>query len=112
MLAVMDTQEVLSADTAMHSNRFAPLLAAVAPTLRQLSLLLEEPLDAAMAAALRGLTGLMWLHVRLGGKDLKSRFLAGAGDGGTAEGARRESRRRLLCALTSACWRACPGCTT
>ncbi|KAL4420445.1 hypothetical protein ABPG75_010101 [Micractinium tetrahymenae] len=55
------------ADTAIHSNCCAPLLASVARTLRQLSLSLEEPPNAAMIAALRGLAQLTQLSLRLGG---------------------------------------------
>ncbi|KAL4420453.1 hypothetical protein ABPG75_010109 [Micractinium tetrahymenae] len=52
-------------DMAVHSNRFASLLAGTARTLRQLSLTLEEPLNAAMAAALRGLAQLTQHRLRI-----------------------------------------------
>lgn len=51
-------------DTSLHSNKFAPLLAATAQHLSALDLCLGEELDAAAAAAVRGLSRLTSLCLR------------------------------------------------
>ncbi|KAL4420452.1 hypothetical protein ABPG75_010108 [Micractinium tetrahymenae] len=66
-LAHMAPWSAVEADTVVRSNRLTPLLTGVSRTLRQLSLNLEEPLNTSMTAAVRGLTNLTRLELKLGG---------------------------------------------